>query len=74
MPWYPRTAAQLDALDDLVISFSGRVNLIKDARLSPERFSQMYPRRKEWLAVKRKFDPDDRFRSQLSGRLGLDFG
>ena len=74
MPWHRHTATQLDALDDLVISFSGRVNLIKDARLSPERFSQMYPRRKEWLAVKRKFDPDDRFRSQLSVRLGLDFG
>jgi len=65
------TLRQLSELDDIVISYGGRVNLIKDARLSRSSFSRMYPRKDEWLEIKHKYDPDGRFRSKLSSRLGL---
>jgi len=71
MPLRRCTAAHLNTLDALVIDFGGRVNLVKDARLGREHFTQMYPRKEEWLSVKHKFDPDGLFRSKLSGRLGL---
>ena len=65
------TEAQLDALDELVIGFGGRVNLVKDARLGRASFDRMYPHKDEWLMIKRKYDPNGLFRSKLSTRLGL---
>ena len=65
------TNAQLNELDELVVHFGGRVNLVKDARLSQERFAQMYPRASEWLEVKHRVDPNRLLRSKLSSRLGL---
>jgi len=71
MPIRPNTLRELLVLDEIVIGNGGRVNLVKDARLSRLSFNQMYPRKDEWLAIKRKYDPLGRFRSQLSTRLGL---
>lgn len=61
----------LDQLDEIVIGCGGRVYLAKDSRMSPDRFRVMYPEMDEWLAVKRSVDPGNRFRSDLSVRLGL---
>lgn len=61
----------LDKLDDIVIECGGRVYLAKDARLAAERLRAMYPRLNDWLRVKRAVDPDGRFSSDLSRRLGL---
>jgi decaprenylphospho-beta-D-ribofuranose 2-oxidase len=61
----------LDRLDDIVLKHGGRVYLAKDARLKPETFREMYPRLDEWLAVKRKVDPENRFSSDLARRLGI---
>lgn len=61
----------LDALDDTVVRSGGRVYLAKDARLSCDRFRAMYPEAEAWLEVKRRVDPENRFRSDLAGRLGL---
>jgi FAD/FMN-containing dehydrogenase len=61
----------LDELDDIVLECGGRVYLAKDARLSSTRFRRMYPRLDEWMRIKRQVDPEDRFRSGLSERLGL---
>lgn len=71
MPLRQGTREQLNALDALVISFGGRVNLVKDARLGRSNFNRMYPRKNEWLATKHRYDPGGRFRSKLSTRLGL---
>jgi len=72
----PRDGARqdrlLDDLDRVVLEGGGRVYLAKDARLKPETFHAMYPETKEWLAIKRRVDPQRRFSSTLSQRLGLD--
>lgn len=61
----------LDRLDAIVLKRGGRVYLAKDARLQPETFRAMYPRFDEWLAIKHRVDPDDRFDSDLARRLAI---
>ena len=68
----PDVLRLLDDMDEIVLRYGGRVYLAKDARLAPERFRSMYPRLGEWLRVKYAVDPDGRFSSDLSARLGLD--
>jgi decaprenylphospho-beta-D-ribofuranose 2-oxidase len=65
------TDVRLSELDELVVQFGGRVNLVKDARLPQVSFVQMYPRASEWLEVKHQVDPNRMLRSKLSSRLGL---
>jgi decaprenylphospho-beta-D-ribofuranose 2-oxidase len=67
----PGLSEALDGLDELVAEAGGRVYLAKDARLRPDLLATMYPRLREWLAVKRRVDPDGRFTSDLARRLGL---
>ncbi len=62
----------LDRLDEMVLRRGGRVYLAKDARMKPELFRAMYPRLGEWLKAKAKADPDNRFSSTLSRRLGME--
>ncbi len=59
-------------LDRVVLERGGRVYLAKDARLSAETFLAMYPETGRWLEIKRRIDPERRFSSSLSRRLGLD--
>ena len=47
------------------------VYLAKDAILESEDFAAMYPHLDQFKAVKRKYDPQHRFRSRLSDRLGI---
>lgn len=63
-----RLTAELDAVTQ---EHGGRVYLAKDACLTPEGFREMYPRYPQWLSVKRAVDPENRFRSALSDRLGI---
>ena len=61
----------LDQLDQIVLNRSGRVYLAKDARMKAETFRPMYPRIDEWLAIKSRVDPENRFESNLARRLEL---
>jgi FAD/FMN-containing dehydrogenase len=61
----------LNKLDEIVLQLGGRVYLAKDARLSTESFRAMYPRYTEWLAIKNAVDPQNRFSSSLSRRVGI---
>ena len=61
----------LDEFDRIVLEHGGRVYLAKDARMSREVFSQMYPGLGEWLRLKSEIDPHNIFSSDLSRRLGL---
>ena len=61
----------LDTLDAMVLKRGGRVYLAKDARMSPETFRAMYPNLNKWQAAKSVADPNNRFSSSLSRRLGM---
>jgi decaprenylphospho-beta-D-ribofuranose 2-oxidase len=63
--------AFLDELDEEVAEAGGRVYLAKDSRLSAATFRRMYPRLEEFLAVRRKVDPNGIFNSDLARRLEL---
>ncbi len=61
----------LNELDSRVMEFGGRVYTAKDSRVSAENFHKMYPRVDEWIAVRRKADPQGVFASDMARRLEL---
>ncbi|NII25539.1 FAD-binding oxidoreductase [Pseudoflavitalea sp. X16] len=58
-------------LDAKVLAAGGRLYLGKDALLTETMFKAMYPQYEEWVAVKRKYDPEGKFSSNIGRRLGL---
>lgn len=58
-------------LDAKVLAAGGRLYLGKDALLHEDMFKAMYPQHEQWLAIKRKYDPGNKFSSNISRRLGL---
>ncbi len=58
-------------LDGMVADAGGRIYLGKDSFLGAAPFKRMYRRLGEWLEVKRKWDPDGVFTSDLGRRLEL---
>ncbi|QEN16690.1 FAD-binding protein [Mycolicibacterium sp. ELW1] len=61
----------LNELDSRAMEFGGRVYTAKDSRVSAENFHKMYPRIDEWIALRRKADPDGVFASDMARRLEL---
>jgi decaprenylphospho-beta-D-ribofuranose 2-oxidase len=62
---------EMQAWDELVLKFGGRIYLAKDARMQAEVFAKMYSNLKKWLAIKNRVDPKQVFSSDLGRRLGL---
>lgn len=58
-------------MDEEVLKAGGRIYLGKDSMLDKEMFQAMYPQYEQWLAIKRKYDPDNVFTSDIGRRLGL---
>jgi len=58
-------------LDAIVLRHGGRVYLAKDSTLGAESFSAMYPQLARFREIKAKLDPEGRFASSQSRRLGL---
>jgi decaprenylphospho-beta-D-ribofuranose 2-oxidase len=72
IPWRGREIeAVLNRVDAVVIGLGGRVYLTKDARMPAESLRRMYPRLDEWLEIKARSDPKNRFASDLARRLEL---
>jgi FAD/FMN-containing dehydrogenase len=69
----PELFTFLDRLDEIVLEHSGRVYLAKNARLKPQVFRAMYPRYPEWKRLKERFDPANRFSSDLSRMLEIGY-
>jgi decaprenylphospho-beta-D-ribofuranose 2-oxidase len=70
-PFTGRLLGLLDELDKIVLDCGGRFYLTKDARMKPETFRAGYPRLPEWLEIKRRIDPQNRFSSDQARRLGM---
>lgn len=64
--------ALLDELDAVVLDHGGRLYLAKDARMSEAMFKAGYPDWERFMKVRCEVDPDARFSSLQSRRLGLD--
>jgi decaprenylphospho-beta-D-ribofuranose 2-oxidase len=72
IPYHPRSVPDLcRRLDRILLDHDGRLYLAKDSLMSAETFRAMYPRMDEFLAVKRRVDPEGRFVSAQSRRVGL---
>jgi decaprenylphospho-beta-D-ribofuranose 2-oxidase len=63
---------KLRTLDEILVRHGGRVNPVKDSRLTPDMLRRMYPRLEDWLKVRRNVDPRRVFSSNMSRRLELD--
>ena len=61
----------LSGLDARVLEFGGRLYVAKDSRATAATFHAMYPRIDEWLATRRRVDPDRVFASDMARRLEL---
>jgi FAD/FMN-containing dehydrogenase len=69
IPVRDSTQQVIDTLNEFVISVGGRIYLAKDAFTRAEHYRAMEPRLDEWLAIRRRWDPDERLRSAQSVRL-----
>lgn len=61
----------LDNLDEIVLSYGGRIYLTKDSRMSEKIFKQSYPNWEEFNEIRQQFGADKTFQSNQSKRLGL---
>lgn len=66
-----RTFALLGELDAIVADHGGRLYLAKDARMSAAMFHRSYPHLAAFQALRARVDPDSRFWSLQSRRLGV---
>jgi len=60
-----------DELDKIVLDYGGRFYLTKDAHLSPDTFRRSNPEIDKFLEIKAKYDPNNKFQSLQSKRLGF---
>jgi decaprenylphospho-beta-D-ribofuranose 2-oxidase len=63
------TQALVDTLNEFVVREGGRIYLAKDAFTRAEHFRAMEPRLAEWEAIRRRWDPEQKFRSRQSVRV-----
>jgi FAD/FMN-containing dehydrogenase len=68
-PLRSRTQALVDELNRFVIDVGGRIYLTKDALTRAEDYRAMDPRVDEFLAIRRRWDPEGRLQSAQSLRL-----
>lgn len=61
----------LDTLDELVLSYGGRLYLAKDARMSEKMFKASYPNWEQFQQVRERYGATQCFNSLQSKRLGL---
>ncbi|MCB1166935.1 MAG: FAD-binding oxidoreductase, partial [Leptospiraceae bacterium] len=61
----------LKKLDALVLDAGGRIYAGKDATLDAQSFARMYSELDAWKKIKRKYDPNNVFQSDIGRRLGL---
>ncbi len=63
------TQGLVDLLNEAVLQEGGRIYLAKDAFTRAEHFRAMEPRLERWMEVRRRWDPELKFRSAQSVRV-----
>jgi len=71
LPRTPSSLALLRSIDDLFLSHRALPHLIKDSRVPRDVAEACYPEMAHFRAALRRWDPERRYRSELSERLGL---
>lgn len=66
-----RTFKLLDRLDKMVDGMDGRLYLAKDARMKADFFATGYPKLDQFKRLLKEIDPEGKFRSLQSDRLGI---
>ncbi len=61
----------LDRLDEIVLSYGGRIYLAKDARVSKKVFEKGYPQIDKFRALRKEYRMDEKFNSLQSRRVGI---
>lgn len=67
----PEVLKLLDRLDDMIAEMDGRLYLAKDARMKPDMFAKGYPKLEQFKKLLSEIDPEGKFRSLQSDRLGI---
>jgi len=67
----PRLLEMTRKLDEILLARGGRLYLAKDSVMDAQTFAAMYPRKGEFLAIKKQLDPGNRFVSDQARRLDL---
>ncbi|MHA1599967.1 MAG: FAD-binding protein [Alphaproteobacteria bacterium] len=70
-PRRPGVEEHLSRLERITLEHGGRIYLAKDAALSAAGFARMYPQADRLAEVLARYDPQERFRSDMSRRLGI---
>ncbi len=70
-PINKKVLAMLDELDKIVIKYSGKVYLAKDVRVDKDTFKAMYGNLDKFQEVLKTINPEEKFSSLLSKRVGL---
>jgi len=65
------TFDMLNKMDDVILSNNGKLYLTKDARMSKEFFESTYSNLNKFREIKSKIDPNNKFSSLQSKRLGI---
>jgi hypothetical protein len=61
----------LDELDRIVLAYSGRLYLTKDARMNKQMFMQSYPDVEKFISNVAELNHGAKFRSFQSDRVGI---
>lgn len=70
-PAKPSVFALLDRLDQVTLEYGGRLYLTKDARMSAHTLEAGYPELERWQTIASQYDPDGKWQSIQSKRLGM---
>ncbi|MCG3206456.1 MAG: Decaprenylphosphoryl-beta-D-ribose oxidase [Anaerolineae bacterium] len=70
-PIQPGLFEFLDELDQIVLSYGGRLYLTKDVRMSQGTFKQSYPQVDKFIENVRQINTSGKFRSYQSDRVGI---
>ena len=69
-PANKKTFYHLKQLDKIILNYQGKIYLTKDSRMDSNLFNKLYPRYKEILKIREKFEIFN-FSSEQSVRLGI---